>query len=178
MIGLEELIKESGFNLETNNISSNYICEEVSDKFVFGDNIFTKEEVDNIRTTLNKIRDIDSEEIRNFFYNIDERQISVRFQPSEPQLTYLCWLRKEYDYPLCVIQKRTDVTRVLENRYILNVDGLNYLIFVTEEPSIIYGISIKSQIIDGERYRNILVLEMDDNNYELKASELDDTKET
>ena len=52
MIGLEELIKESGFNLETDNISSKYICEEVSDKFVFGDNIFTKEEVDNLISVL------------------------------------------------------------------------------------------------------------------------------
>lgn len=178
MIELRELISESGFDLETDNISSKYICEEVSDKFVFGDNIFTKAELNNIRTTINKILYMDNEEISNFFGDIDKKHVNIRFQPSEPQLAYLCWLRKEYGYSLCVIQKRTDITRILENRYILNVDELNYLIFVTDNPSVIYGISTKSQIIDGERYRNILKLEMDDNNYELKARELDDTQET
>lgn len=178
MIELRELISESGFDLETDNISSKYICEEVSDKFVFGDNVFTKTEINNIRTTINKILYMDNEEISNFFDDIDKNHVNIRFQPSEPQLAYLCWLRKEYGYSLCVIQKRTDITRILENRYILNVDELNYLIFVTDNPSVIYGISTKSQTIDGERYRNILKLEMDDNNYELKVRELDDIQET
>ena len=173
MIDINEFMKEASTVSFINPRSDEYMCETTMNNFIFGDNIFEDEERASIRTTINKIKDIDSEEI-NHFLNSD----NIRFTLSEPQLTYLCALRKIMNYKLCMIQKRTDITRILENRYILSIDGIKYLLFSTDESDVIYGVSTRSQIIDGEKYRNILKLEMDDNNYELKASELDDTPET
>jgi hypothetical protein len=171
MENLNEFMKEASSVFNPN--SDENICETTVNNFIFGDNIFEGEERENIRTTINKIKNIDSDEVNHFF----DDNIDIHFTLSEPQLTYLCALRKMLGYRFCMIQKRSDITRTLENRYLLYIDGVIYLLFTTDNPDVIYGISTRSQIIDGEKYRNILELEMDDNNYELKASELDDTTE-